>query len=161
GMALGGGCEFVMHSQRAVAALESYIGLVEVGVGLLPAGGGLKDLAQRVAAWARGGDAFPELQRVFKQVAMGETSTSALDARERGYLRDSDVVVFHPAELLYVAKQQARAMAESGVRPAVPNPEDSGAGRSGNPAPQNAAGDNEGGPFLPEHDYDISARVAE
>src|SRR6202008_2377007 len=72
GMALGGGCEFVMHSQRLVAALESYIGLVEVGVGLLPAGGGLKEFAERANAWAKGGDAFPELQRVFKMAAMAE-----------------------------------------------------------------------------------------
>ena len=59
GMALGGGCEFVMHSQRAVVALESYIGLVEAGVGLLPAGGGLKEFAERSVAWAKGGDAMP------------------------------------------------------------------------------------------------------
>src|SRR6478736_7628390 len=113
GLALGGGCEFVMHSQRVVATLESYIGLVEVGVGLLPAGGGLKEFAERSVAWAKGGDMFPELSRVFKQIAMGETSTSAENARERGFLRASDVVVFHPAELLYVAKQEARAMAEA------------------------------------------------
>ncbi|HET6263877.1 MAG TPA: 3-hydroxyacyl-CoA dehydrogenase/enoyl-CoA hydratase family protein, partial [Usitatibacter sp.] len=119
GMALGGGCEFVMHSQRVVAALESYIGLVEVGVGLLPAGGGLKEFAGRSVAWAKGGDAFPEISRVFKQVAMGETSKSAEEARERGFLKPSDVVIFHPSELLYVAKQEARAMAESGVRPAL------------------------------------------
>jgi len=161
GMALGGGCEFVMHSQRAVAALESYIGVVEVGVGLLPAGGGLKELAQRVAAWSRGGDAFPELQRVFKQVAMGETSTSALDARERGYLRDSDVVVFHPAELLYVAKQQARAMAESGVRPALPNPQIPVQGDTGIATLKMLLVNMKEGAFISEHDYDISARVAE
>src|SRR5690349_19498618 len=91
GMALGGGCEFVMHSQRVVAALESYVGLVEVGVGLLPAGGGLKEFAERTVAWGKGGDSFPELQRVFKQIAMGETSKSAHDARERGFLREGDV----------------------------------------------------------------------
>src|SRR6185436_12568895 len=117
GMALGGGCEFVMHSQRVVAALESYIGLVEAGVGLLPAGGGLKEFAGRIAAWAKGGDLFPELQRIFRQVAMGEVSKSAEEARERGFLKASDLVVFHSAELLYVAKREARAMAESGVRP--------------------------------------------
>src|SRR5688500_5993668 len=88
GMALGGGCEFVMHSQRVVAALESYIGLVEVGVGLIPAGGGLKEFAERSVAWAKGGDMFPELARVFRQIAMGETSKSAEDARARGLLQD-------------------------------------------------------------------------
>src|ERR1700745_2185268 len=102
-----------MHSQRVVAGLESYIGLVEAGVGLLPAGGGLKEFAVRIAAWAKGGDAFPELQRVFRQIA----------ARERCFLKPSDVVIFHPSELLYVAKQQARAMAEAGVRVALAPPQ--------------------------------------
>src|SRR5436190_7543924 len=118
-MALGGGCEFVMHSQRVVAALESYIGLVEVGVGLLPAGGGLKEAAERAQAWAKGSDPMPELQRYFKQAAMGEVSKSAEHAREMGYLKPVDIVIFHPAELLYVAKAQARAMAEAAARPAL------------------------------------------
>jgi 3-hydroxyacyl-CoA dehydrogenase len=161
GMALGGGCEFVMHSQRVVAALESYIGLVEVGVGLLPAGGGLKELAQRVAAWSKGGDGFPELQRVFKQVAMGETSKSAHEARERGYLRDSDVIVFHPAELLYVAKQEARAMAEAGVRPPLPNPQIPVAGDTGIATLKMLLVNMKEGSFISEHDYDISSRIAE
>ena len=82
GMALGGGCEFAMHSQRVVAALESYIGLVEVGVGLLPAGGGLKEIAERAQAWARGGDAFPEIARAFQRAATGEVSKSAPNALE-------------------------------------------------------------------------------
>src|SRR5258706_5324343 len=90
GMALGGGCEFVMHSQRVVAALESYIGLVEVGVGLLPAGGGLKGIAERAVAWANGGDAFPELHRGFKRAAMSVVSKSAENARGRGYLKADD-----------------------------------------------------------------------
>ena len=116
GMALGGGCEFVMHSQRVVAALESYIGLVEVGVGLLPAGGGLKELAQRANAWAKGGDAFPELGRLFRQVAMADVSRSAEHARELGYLKPSDVVVFHPAELLL--RRQAAGARHGRVGPA-------------------------------------------
>jgi 3-hydroxyacyl-CoA dehydrogenase len=161
GMALGGGCEFVMHSQRAVAALESYIGLVEVGVGLLPAGGGLKELAERSAAWAKGGDAFPELQRMFKQVAMGETSKSAEDARERGYLKPADVVIFHPAELLYVAKQQARAMAESGVRPALAPAEIPVAGDTGIATLKMMLVNMKEGGFISEHDYEISSRIAE
>jgi 3-hydroxyacyl-CoA dehydrogenase len=120
GLALGGGCEFVMHSQRVVASLESYVGLVEAGVGLLPGGGGLKEFAARIDAASKGGDLFPELQRVFRQISMGETSKSAEEARERGFLKASDVVIFHSAELLYVAKQEARAMAESGARPKLP-----------------------------------------
>jgi len=161
GLALGGGCEFVMHAQRAVAALESYIGLVEVGVGLLPAGGGLKELAERTAAWSKGGDAFPELQRVFRQVAMGEVSKSAEHAREMGYLKPSDVVVFHPAELLYVAKREARAMADAAVRPALPPAQIPVAGDTGIATLKMMLVNMKEGGFISEHDYEISSRIAE
>ena len=160
GMALGGGCEFVMHSQRVVAALESYIGLVEAGVGLLPAGGGLKEFAERVNAWAKGGDPFPEMQRVFRQIAMGEVSKSAEDARERGFLEAADVVVFHPSELLYVAKQQARAMAESGVRPVLPPAQIPVLGDTGIATLKMMLVNMKEGGFISEHDYDIASRIA-
>jgi 3-hydroxyacyl-CoA dehydrogenase len=161
GMALGGGCEFVMHSQRAVAALESYIGLVEVGVGLLPAGGGLKEMAERAQAWAKGGDAFPEISRMFRQVAMGETSKSAENAREMGYLKPSDVVIFHPAELLYVAKQQARAMADAAVRPALPPAQIPVLGDTGIATLKMMLVNMKEGAFISDHDYEISSRIAE
>jgi 3-hydroxyacyl-CoA dehydrogenase len=161
GLALGGGCEFVMHAQRAVVALESYIGLVEAGVGLLPAGGGLKELAERAAAWSKGGDAFPELQRVFRQVAMGEVSKSAEHAREMGYLKPSDVVVFHPAELLYVAKREARAMADAAVRPPLPPAQIPVAGDTGIATLKMMLVNMKEGGFISEHDYEISSRIAE
>ncbi|MCM2327103.1 MAG: 3-hydroxyacyl-CoA dehydrogenase/enoyl-CoA hydratase family protein [Lysobacter sp.] len=160
GMALGGGCEFVMHSQRVVAALESYVGLVEVGVGLLPAGGGLKELAQRANAWAKGGDAFPELGRLFRQVAMADVSRSAEHARELGYLRPSDVVVFHPAELLHVAKQQARAMAQSGHRPPLAPTRIPVAGSTGIATLKMMLVNMKEGGFISEHDYEIGSRIA-
>ena len=121
GMAFGGGCEFQMHSARTVAALESYIGLVEAGVGLLPAGGGLKELALRASKAAVGGDVFTQLKSVFETVAMAKVAGSALEAKELGLLRPDDVVVFHANELLYVAKAQANALAESGWRPPLPD----------------------------------------
>jgi 3-hydroxyacyl-CoA dehydrogenase len=161
GLALGGGCEFVMHAQRVVAALESYIGLVEVGVGLLPAGGGLKEFAERSAAWAKGGDMFPELSRAFRQIAMGETSKSAEEARERGFLKPGDLVVFHPAELLYVAKQQARAMAEAGVRPMLPPPQIPVAGDTGTATLKMMLVNMKEGGFISGHDYEIASRIAE
>jgi 3-hydroxyacyl-CoA dehydrogenase len=161
GLALGGGCEFVMHSQRVVAALESYIGLVEVGVGLLPAGGGLKEFAERAVAWAKGGDASPEISRAFKQIAMGETSKSAEEARERGFLKPSDVVIFHPAELLYVAKQQARAMAEAGVRPALAPAQIPVLGDTGIATLKMLLVNMKEGGFISDHDYEISSRIAE
>ena len=161
GMALGGGCEFVMHSQRVVAALESYIGLVEVGVGLLPAGGGLKEFAERSAAWAKGADAFPELQRFFKQAAMAEVSKSAENAREMGYLKPADVVMFHPGELLYVAKQQARAMAEAGVRPQLAPAQIPVAGDTGIATLKMMLVNMKAGGFISDHDYEISSRIAQ
>ena len=92
GMALGGGCEFQMHAARTVFALESYIGLVEAGVGLLPAGGGLKEIAVRVGS--AGGDVFAGLKPYFEAIAMGKVSGSALEAKELKLARESDVVVF-------------------------------------------------------------------
>ena len=161
GMALGGGCEFVMHAARAVVALESYIGLVEAGVGLLPAGAGLKEFAIRSAAWAKGGDLFPELSRVFRQVAMGEVSKSAENAREMGYLKPGDVVIFHPGELLYVARQQARAMAESGYRPPLASSQIPVAGYTGIATLKMMLINMKEGGFISDHDYDISCRIAE
>src|SRR5208283_5723220 len=126
GMALGGACEFIMHCDRAVAALESYIGLVEAGVGILPAGGGCKELAarsaQEVVRGANGGqlDQFPFLRTYFQQVAMATVSKSGLEAKDLGYLRRSDVVIFNPYELLWVAKAQVQALSESAYRPPLP-----------------------------------------
>jgi 3-hydroxyacyl-CoA dehydrogenase len=86
GLALGGGCEFIMHCDRAVATLESYIGLVEAGVGLLPAGGGCKEFAMRAAQEAKGGDSSPSCA-LLRGVAKAEVARSAEHARELGYLR--------------------------------------------------------------------------
>ena len=161
GLALGGGCEFVMHCDRAVATLESYIGLVEVGVGLLPAAGGCKELAVRAAAEAKGGDIGPAIQRYFRTVAMGEVARSAEHAKELGYLRPSDVVVMNRYELLHVAKAQLRALAEAGYRAPLRQNAVPVAGR-------NAIGTikaymvnmREGG-HISEHDYLIGSKVAE
>jgi 3-hydroxyacyl-CoA dehydrogenase len=150
-----------MHSQRAVVALESYIGLVEAGVGLLPAGGGLKEFAERSVAWANGGDAMPQLQRYFKQAAMAEVSKSAENAREMGYLKVSDLVIFHPAELLYVAKEQARAMAESGVRPTLAPAQIPVAGDTGVATLKMLLVNMKEGGFISDHDYEIASRIAE
>lgn len=121
GMALGGGCEFLMHATHRVLALESYIGLVEAGVGLIPAGGGSKEFAGRAAALAARtatpGEVFPYLQPVFQNIATAQVAKSALEAIAAGFGRDRDVVVFHPDELLFVAIGQARAAAEAGHTP--------------------------------------------
>src|SRR5690606_9090335 len=121
GLALGGGCEFQMHSARTIAHLESYIGLVEAGVGLLPAGGGLKELAARASiAAGPGGDVFAELKKTFETIAMAKVSTSAVEAKELGLMRADDRVAFNAFELLHIARAEARGLAETGYRPPLP-----------------------------------------
>jgi len=161
GMAFGGGCEFQMHSARTVAALESYIGLVEAGVGLLPAGGGLKELALRAAQAAVGGDVFTQLKGVFETVAMAKVSASALEAKEMGLLRASDVVVFHANELLHVAKNEANALAESGWRPPLPNRQIVVAGDVGTATLKAGLVNMLEGRFISAHDMEIASRIAD
>ncbi len=160
GMAFGGGCEFQMHSARTVAALESYIGLVEAGVGLLPAGGGLHELAIR-AAKANPADPFEELKKVFETVAMAKVSASAFEAKQLGLMRDSDVVVFNAHELLYVAKQVASALAESGYRPPLPANAIPVAGDVGIATFRASLANLQAGYFASPHDIDIATRIAD
>ncbi|MBE5314828.1 MAG: 3-hydroxyacyl-CoA dehydrogenase/enoyl-CoA hydratase family protein [Xanthomonadales bacterium] len=157
GMALGGGCEFQMHTARTVAALESYIGLVEAGVGLLPAGGGLKELAVR--AGQAGGDVFDNLKKAFEITAMGKTSTSALEAKAMGLLRQDDIVVFNAFELLHVAKAQVTALSESGYRPALPAKVPV-AGDIGVATFKANLVNMLSGRFISEHDLEVSTRIA-
>ena len=160
GLALGGGCEFQMHSARTVAALESYIGLVEAGVGLLPAGGGLHELAVR-AAKANPADPFEALKKVFETVAMAKVSPSAIEAKNMGLLRDSDVVVFNAYELLYVAKQVALSLAESGWRPPLYQRAIPVAGDVGTATFKASLANLQAGYFASEHDVAIAARIAD
>ncbi|HTA65956.1 MAG TPA: 3-hydroxyacyl-CoA dehydrogenase/enoyl-CoA hydratase family protein, partial [Xanthomonadaceae bacterium] len=161
GMAFGGGCEFQMHCARTVAALESYIGLVEAGVGLLPGGGGLKEIATRAGlAAGQGGDVFAQLKPYFETIAMAKVSTSALEAKELGLLRKDDIVVFNAHELLYVAKQQARALAESGYRPPVPARQIPVAGDVGIATFKMLLVNMLEGRFVSKHDYEVASRIA-
>lgn len=121
GMALGGGCEFVMHASKRVLALESYVGLVEAGVGLIPAGGGCKEFAIRAARWAAASstpnEVFNFLQPVFQNIAMAKVAKSALEAIDHGFAQPTDTVLFNANELLWVAIKEARAMADVGYAP--------------------------------------------
>jgi 3-hydroxyacyl-CoA dehydrogenase len=161
GLALGGGCELQMHSARTVAALESYIGLVEAGVGLLPAGGGLKEIATRAAQRAVDGDPFPEIKRLFETVAMAKLSGSALEAKQMGLLRESDVVVFNRFELLHVAKTTAAALAEAGYHPALPPRDLAAAGDVGTATLKMMLVNMLEGRFISAHDYEIASRIAD
>jgi len=119
GLTLGGGCEIVLHGDRVQAAAESYIGLVEVGVGLIPAGGGTKEMLLR-ATGGQGGDLLPSVQRVFETIGYGKVSTSAADARRLGFTRDVDAVTMNRERLLSDAKGVALERAARYVRPQPP-----------------------------------------
>jgi 3-hydroxyacyl-CoA dehydrogenase len=161
GLALGGGCEFQMHTARTVAHLESYIGLVEAGVGLLPAGGGLKEFAVRASqAAGPGGDVFAQLKPLFENVAMAKVSASAVEAKELGLLRKDDIVAFHAHELLHIAKQQALALAESGYRPPLPARRVQVAGNVGIATFKMMLVNMLEGRFISEHDAEIATRIA-
>jgi 3-hydroxyacyl-CoA dehydrogenase len=168
GMALGGGCELLLHCTRRVAALESYIGLVEVGVGLLPGAGGLTYIARRAAEMAQAGRLQPDpyadiltyLKDGFTHAATARVSTSAIEARKMGFLLDSDVIVANKDELLFVAIQQAQALAESGYRP--PQIETFPvAGRSGLATLQGQLVNMRDGGYISAHDYHIALKIAE
>ena len=116
GLALGGGCELLLHCNKVVASMNSYIGLVEVGIGALPAGCGSKEMALRAYLNKETDDIFPLLSKYFEQIAMAKVSVSALEAKEMGYLKADDVIIANPNELLYVAKQQALALLDSGFK---------------------------------------------
>lgn len=161
GLALGGGCEFQMHSARTVAHLESYIGLVEAGVGLLPAGGGLKEFAVRASdAAGPGGDVFAELKKIFETVAMAKVSNSAVNAKELGLLRAGDKVAFNAFELLHIAKAEARGLAEGGYRPPLPARRIQVAGDVGIATFKMLLVNMLEGRFVSPYDYEIAERIA-
>ncbi len=160
GLALGGGCELLMHASKRVAALESYIGLVEVGVGLIPAGGGLKEAALRAAADAKGADLLQFLKNYFMNAATANVAKSALDAKKMGYLAQDDVIVFNPYELLYVAKVEARAMFDAGYRPNLPKLVPV-AGRTGIATIKAQLVNMRDGGFISAHDFKLGSMIAE
>ena len=118
GLTLGGGCELLLHADRVQAAAESYIGLVEAGVGLIPAGGGTKEmLARAVETAPPGADLLPIAQRVFETIGFARVSTSAADARRFGFLRDVDAVSMNRERLIADAKALALERVREGYRP--------------------------------------------
>ena len=162
GLALGGGCEMAVYSAKRVAAMESYIGLVEVGVGLVPGAGGLTYIARRAAenaAKSSNKDVLPFLTEGFTAAAMATVGTSALESRKLGYLLDSDVVVPNKDELLFVALNEARALYTSGYRPPhrrlFPV-----AGRNGVATIKGQLVNMRDGGFISGHDFHIASLIA-
>jgi 3-hydroxyacyl-CoA dehydrogenase len=162
GLALGGGCELAAYTARRVAAMESYIGLVEVGVGLVPGGGGLAYLARRAAenaAQSTGKDLLPFLTEGFTAAAMAKVGTSAHESRKLGYLLDSDVIVPHKDELLFVALNEAKAMFNSGYRAPLKR-QFPVAGRSGLATIKGSLVNMRDGGFISAYDYFIGCQIA-
>jgi len=164
GIALGGGCELAVYSAKRVAAMESYMGLVEVGVGLVPGGGGLTYIARRAAEMAAAGNANADVMKFvtdgFTAAATAKVGTSAIDSRKNGYLLWSDVIVPNKDELLYVATQQAKAMYESGYRAPAKSlfPV---AGRNAIATIKAQLVNMRDGGFISQHDFYISALIAD
>ncbi len=163
GLALGGGCELAVHCARRVAHMETYVGLVEVGVGLVPGGGGLAYIARRAAEMAAAGNANADLLAFakdgFTSAAMAKVGTSALESRQLGYLLWSDIIVPHKDELLHVAMSEVRAMAEAGWRPPAKAlfPV---AGRNAIATIRGQLANMRDGGFISAHDYHIASLIA-
>jgi 3-hydroxyacyl-CoA dehydrogenase len=119
GLTLGGGCEIALHADRVQAAAESYIGLVEVGVGLIPAGGGTKEMIARAAESMAPGssDFLPSIQRAFETIAFAKTAASGPDAQRLGYLRPVDGFTMNRERLLADAKRRALQRVAEGYQP--------------------------------------------
>ncbi|MDP1654320.1 MAG: 3-hydroxyacyl-CoA dehydrogenase/enoyl-CoA hydratase family protein, partial [Rhodocyclaceae bacterium] len=164
GMALGGGCEFMMHAAKRVMALESYVGLVEAGVGLIPAGGGCKEFAVRAAEWAAQsatpGEVFNFLQPAFQTIAMAKVAKSALEAIDFGFARPTDTILFNAHELLHVAIGEARALANAGYAPPLMARGIPVAGRTGIATFEMMLVNMKEGGMISAHDYKVAKSAA-
>lgn len=123
GLVLGGGCEITMHASRVVAASETYIGLVELGAGVIPAGGGTKEYMRRIinpAMKVENAEPFPFIQKAFLQIGQAKVATSAEEARGMGILNPQDRIVVNRDHLLTEAKKEVIHMAASGYKPSAP-----------------------------------------
>ena len=163
GFAFGGGCEFQMLSQKTVAAQESYIGLVEAGVGLLPAGSGTREFALRASRAADAsltGDLTQYLAKPFETIALAKASSSAMEAKQLGLLAEDDIVLPNVHELLHVAKQQVIAMSAAGTGPENRDEKVRVAGRQGHANLMMKVVNMLEGHFISEHDYLIADKVA-
>ncbi|NYT84357.1 3-hydroxyacyl-CoA dehydrogenase/enoyl-CoA hydratase family protein [Pollutimonas harenae] len=163
GMALGGGCELSVHCAHRVAHFETYIGLVEAGIGLLPGAGGLaycaRRAAQQQAESAPDAPLLAYLKKFAMTVATAQVSSSALDARNIGYLLPSDAIVMQRYELLYVAARQAHTMAESGWRAPLPQ-RFPVAGRDGIATLTAQLVNMKVGGYISEHDFTVAEKIA-
>jgi 3-hydroxyacyl-CoA dehydrogenase len=162
GLALGGGCELAVYSAKRAVAIESYIGLVEVGVGLVPGAGGLTYIARRAVesmAASNSKDLLPFITEGFTNAAMAKVGTSAIESRKLGYLLWTDVIVPNKDELLFVAINEAKSLATSGYR-APSKRQFPVAGRNGKATIQGQLINMRDGGFISQHDFHIASLIA-
>jgi 3-hydroxyacyl-CoA dehydrogenase len=163
GQTLGGGLEVCLHSDRVVAAGETYMGLVEVGVGLIPAGGGTKEMARRLVSpplhTAPDTPPLPFLQKAFEQIALAKTATSALEAEEMGFLTENDRIVMNADHLISAAKREALDLADGYTPPEHAN-NVYAAGRTARAALEMGIKTMQWGHYASEYDGVIAGHVA-
>ncbi len=164
GRTLGAGIEIAMHCARIVAAAETKIGLVEMGVGLIPAGGAIKEMARRVIAIpmsrAPGAPPFPFLQRAFDTIAQAKVASTAYEARAFGFLAEDDIIVSDPAFVLATAKREALTLAAGYQAPALGNTVYA-AGRPGRALLEVGIQQLEWGGFVTEYDAVVGRAIAD
>ena len=162
GMALGGGCEAVMHGDAVRASAETYLGLVELGVGVIPAGGGCKEMAFRFYGSAPATvkpNLFPLMEHIFRTVGTGTVGGSAEEGRALGYLRPTDKVTLNPDNILADAKADVLAMLATGYKPPVPTTVQV-PGRDGIATLKVAAHTMRGGGYISEYDEYLARKLA-
>ncbi len=159
GRALGGGCELMLHCSSVMAAFESYPGLVELGVGLVPAGGGCKEMVMRAAAKAQGSELMAFIRPCFEQIATAVVAGSAPDALQRGYLQARDSWVMHKDEVLYAALAKIKSMQAANYLPPLPA-RFVVAGREGHAQLQAGLVNWLEGGFISQYDYVLANHLA-
>ncbi|WP_445382503.1 3-hydroxyacyl-CoA dehydrogenase/enoyl-CoA hydratase family protein [Robiginitalea sp. IMCC43444] len=162
GMCLGGGCELSLHADKVVAAAETYIGLVEFGVGVIPGGGGSKEMALRASDTFRKNDVeLNVLQEYFLTIGMAKVSTSAYEAFDTGILqKGKDVIVVNKDRQIATAKQYARIMAESGYSQPIPRKDVKVLGKQALGMFLVGTDSMEAGHYISEHDKKIADKLA-
>ncbi|KTD64115.1 3-hydroxyacyl-CoA dehydrogenase/enoyl-CoA hydratase family protein [Legionella spiritensis] len=160
GRALGGGCELMMHCDAVIAAFESYPGLVEAGVGLIPAGGGCKEMAVRAAQQAGNADLMLFIEPYFRQIATAVVAGCAPDAARIGYLRNTDRWVMHKNEVLYAALAKINEMQALNYQPPLKRLFKV-AGREGSARLQAGLVNWLEGGFISQHDYYLATELAQ
>jgi 3-hydroxyacyl-CoA dehydrogenase len=162
GLTLGGGCEITMHAPRVVAAAETYIGLVELGAGVIPAGGGTKEMLRRIVnpmMRVENAEPLAALQRAFLQMGQAKVATSAEEARGMNILAPADRIVMNRDHLLTEAKKEVLHMIAAGYKPPAPEPIYA-AGRDALAAIRIGAWMFTEGKYITQYDHHIAGKLA-